>query len=158
MLEGQERAEAWLRGVKANEPKTFPNNVSIVEAVGRGEVDAGFVNHYYLHRLRAEGKAGSAENKYFGEGDPGSLVNVAGAGIVAGSTKTADAGRLLEFLLNDESQRYFAEKTFELPVVPSVQADPALPQITSLAKADVDLAKLDDARGTVELLTRLQIL
>jgi iron(III) transport system substrate-binding protein len=158
VLEGQEKAEGWLRGIKANDAKAFPNNVAIVEAVGRGEVDAGFVNHYYLYRLRAEGKAGKAENKYFDEGDPGSLVNVAGAGILAGSKKAADATRLLEFLLNDESQRYFAEKTFELPVVTTVQADPSLPRITSLAKPEVELAKLDDAKGTIDLLTKLQIL
>jgi len=158
VLEGQDKAEAWLRGIKANEAKAFPNNIAIVEAVGRGEIDAGFVNHYYLYRLRAEGKAGKADNQYFREGDPGSLVNVAGAGVVAGSKKAAEGARLLEFLLNDDSQRYFAEKTFELPVVPSVKADPALPQITSLAKPEVELAKLDDAKGTVDLLTRLQIL
>ena len=158
VLEGQDEAEAWLRGIKANEPKAFPNNVTIVEAVGRGEIDAGFVNHYYLYRLRAEGRAGKAENKYFGNGDPGSLVNVAGAGIVSGSDKTAEAERLLEFLLSDEAQRYFAEKTFELPVVPTVEADPSLPQITSLAKPEVELSRLDDAKGTIDLLTRLQIL
>ena len=158
VIEGEDRAEAWLRGIKANEPKVFPNNLSIVEAVGRGEVDTGLVNHYYLFRLRAEGKAGKAENKYFGAGDPGGLVNVAGAGIVQGSKKAADAARLVEFLLTDESQRYFAEKTFELPVVPTVQADPQLPEIEKLARPEVELSKLDDARGTVALLTRLQIL
>ncbi len=158
VLEGEDKAEAWLRGIKANEPKVFPNNLSIVEAVGKGEVDAGLVNHYYLFRLRAEGKAGKAENKYFGAGDPGGLVNVAGAGILQGSKKAADAARLIEFLLTDESQRYFAEKTFELPVVTTVQADPQLPEIEKLAKPEVELSKLDDAKGTVALLTRLSIL
>ncbi len=158
VLEGEDKAEAWLRGMKANEPRVFPNNLSIVEAVGRGEIDAGLVNHYYLFRLRAEGKAGKAENKYFGAGDPGGLVNVAGAGILQGSKKAADAARLIEFLLTDESQRYFAEKTFELPVVPTVEADPQLPDIEKLAKPEVELSKLDDAKGTVALLTRLQIL
>ena len=158
VLEGEQKAEAWLKGIKANDPKVFPNNSAIVEAVGKGEVDAGFVNHYYLYRLRAEGRAGKAENKYFGPGDPGSLVNVAGAGILAGSKKKAEATQLLEFLLSDPSQHYFAEKTFELPVVLSVKADPSLPEITSLAKPEVELSKLDDAKGTIALLTRLQIL
>ncbi len=158
VLEGQAQAEAWLRGIKANEPKAFPNNVAIVEAVGKGEVDVGFVNHYYLYRLRAEGKAGKAENKYFGEGDPGSLVNVSGAGVLKGSKKAAEATRLIEFLLNDESQKYFASSTFELPVVQGVPVDPSLPQITKLAKPEVELSKLDDAKGTIDLLTKLQIL
>jgi len=158
VMEGELAAQAWLAGIKANEPKAFPNNTSIVEAVGRGEVDAGFVNHYYLNRLASEGKAGAAKNKYFGNGDPGSLVNVSGVGIVEGGAHAAHARRLVEFLLGDEAQRYFAEKTFELPVVPSVRADPVLPQITSLARPEVELSKLDDARGTVDLLTRLGIL
>ena len=43
-------------------------------------------------------------------------------------------------------------------MVQNVKADPALPQITSLAKPEVELSKLDDAKGTIDLLTRLQIL
>ncbi|HEX2193318.1 MAG TPA: iron ABC transporter substrate-binding protein [Acidimicrobiales bacterium] len=158
VMEGEDAARRWLEGVKANNPRTFPNNSAIVEAVGRGEVDAGFVNHYYLPRLRAEGRAGKAANKVFGNGDPGSLVNVAAAGIVKGGSHTADARRLVEFLLGDESQRYFAERTYELPVVPTVAADASLPAITSLPPPEVDLSKLDDAKGTIDLLTRLGIL
>ncbi len=160
VMKGDAAAQAWLEAVKANEPKVFPNNSAIVEAVGRGEIDAGFVNHYYLYRLKAEGKAGAAANKYFSDGDPGSLVNVSAVGVVKGSTHDADAKRLVEFLLNDESQRYFAETTFELPVVATVQADPGLglPPISTLARPEVDLAKLNDARGTVNLLTDVGIL
>ena len=158
VMEGEDAARAWLEAVKANDPKVFPNNSAIVEAVGRGEVDAGFVNHYYLYRLRAEGKAGAAENKYFGDGDPGSLVNVSAVGVVKGSSHDADARRLVEFLLSDESQRYFAENTYELPVVESVEAGPGLPPIVSLARPEVDLSRLDDARGTVDLLTNVGIL
>jgi iron(III) transport system substrate-binding protein len=157
VMRGEAAAEAWLRGVEANEPKVFPNNVAILEAVGRGEVDTGFVNHYYLFRARAEGRAGKAANKYYGAGDPGGLVNVSAAGVLRGSSHETDARRLVEFLLSDESQHYFAEKTFELPVVPTVQADPSLPPITTLASPEVDLARLDDAKGTIDLLIRLGI-
>jgi iron(III) transport system substrate-binding protein len=136
----------------------FPNNVAILDAVGRGEVDTGFVNHYYLHRARAEGHAGKAANKHYGAGDPGGLVNVSAAGIVQGAKHEADARRLMEYLLSDEAQEYFAEKTFELPVVPSIQPDPSLPQITALARPELDLARLDDAKGTIDMLTRLGVL
>jgi iron(III) transport system substrate-binding protein len=158
VMEGEAAARSWLEGVKANDPRAFPNNSAIVEAVGRGEVDAGFVNHYYLYRLQAEGRAGKAANKVFGEGDPGSLVNVSAAGIVKGTNHAADARRLVEFLLSDESQRYFAERTFELPVVTTVAGDVDLPAISSLPPPEVDLSKLDDAKGTIDLLTRLGIL
>ena len=158
VMKGEAAAEAWLKGIEANNPKAFPNNVAIVEAVGRGEVDAGFVNHYYLHRLKAEGKAGTAANKHYGAGDPGGLVNVSAAGILKGTEHEADAKRLVEFLLSDESQRYFAEQTYEMPVVPSVRPNPDLPEITALARPEVELAKLDDAKGTIDLITRLGIL
>ena len=158
VMKGEAAAEAWLRGIEANEPKVFPNNVAIVEAVGRGEVDTGFVNHYYLYRLRHEGTAGKAANKFYGAGDPGGLVNVSAAGILKASKHEADARRLVEFLLNDESQHYFAEETYELPLVAGIRPNPELPEITTLAKPGVDLAKLDDAKGTIDLITRLGIL
>jgi iron(III) transport system substrate-binding protein len=158
VMEGEAAARGWLEGVKSNNPREFPNNSAIVEAVGRGEVDAGFVNHYYLYRLRAEGRAGKAANKIFGEGDPGSLVNVSAAGIVKGGDRAAEARRLVEFLLSDESQRYFAERTFELPVVATVAGQVDLPAISSLPPPEVDLSKLDDAKGTIDLLTQLGIL
>ena len=53
-LEGDRRAEEWLKGILANRPRVYNNNTAIVDAVGRGEVHVGFVNHYYLHRFLAE--------------------------------------------------------------------------------------------------------
>lgn len=85
-------------------------------------------------------------------------MNVSAAGILRGAKHPVAARRLVEFLLSDNAQRYFADKTFELPVVPTVQADPALPPITALARPEVDLARLEDAKGTVDLLTRLGVL
>ena len=44
---GEERTREWLRGLKDNEPKTFPGNLPVVEAVDKGDADLGLVNHYY---------------------------------------------------------------------------------------------------------------
>lgn len=156
--EGEEAARAWLEGIVANDPRVFPNNVSIVEAVANGEIDAGFVNHYYLFQLAAEGRQGRAENKYYAAGDPGSLVNVAGAGVLEGTDHLEDAEALVAFLLTEESQRYFAEVTYEVPVVPGVAADPALPTIERFRNPDIDLGRLDDLEGTIALLTDVGVL
>ena len=40
----------------------------------------------------------------------------------------------------------------------SVEADPALPDLSALTQADIDLDQLDDLEGTLELLTDLGIL
>ena len=49
---GDEEAAGWLDGMAANDPPTYDNNTAIVEAVGRGEIPMGLVNHYYLARPR----------------------------------------------------------------------------------------------------------
>ena len=51
---GEDRTLQWLKDLQANEPKVYPKNTPIVAAAGAGEIDVGFVNHYYLHRFLAE--------------------------------------------------------------------------------------------------------
>jgi iron(III) transport system substrate-binding protein len=144
--------------VKANNPRVFPNNVSIVEAVSAGEIDAGFVNHYYAEHLHAQGQALKAQNKYYEGHDPGALVNVAGVAVLKSSGKLPDARRFVEFLLAPASQQYFAEKTYEVPTVEGVGATVKLPNIAEFKSPDVDLGKLGDVKGTTDMLTRLGIL
>jgi iron(III) transport system substrate-binding protein len=158
VMEGEDAARAWLEGILANDPRVFPNNVSIVEAVAAGELDAGFVNHYYLFQLRAQGRQGRAENKYYATGDPGSLVNVAGAGILDGTDHEDDAERLVTYLLSEDSQRYFADVTHEVPVVAGVPVDPVLPTLDQFRGPEIDLGRLDDLEGTIDLLTDVGVL
>lgn len=157
VLEGEDGARAWLEGVQANQPKVFEGNSAIVEAVAAGEIDAGFVNHYYLYRYLAEDPDYPAANKLFGGGDPGGLVNVAGAGIIDSAENTAEAEAFIDFLLSAEAQTYFAEETFEIPVVEGVDPVEGVPGIDELTLPDIDLNQLDDLAGTLELLTDLGI-
>ena len=48
------RIAEWLEGIKANEPKFYEKNTPVVEAVASGEIDVGFVNHYYLYLVQEE--------------------------------------------------------------------------------------------------------
>ena len=73
----------WLEGIKANEPKFYEKNTPVVEAVASGEIDVGFVNHYYLYLVQEEDPDAPIANDFLSGDDPGALVNVAGAGIVS---------------------------------------------------------------------------
>ena len=53
-LWGEEKTRTWLEGMLANDVQIYPKNTPIVDAAGKGEVDVGLVNHYYLHRFVAE--------------------------------------------------------------------------------------------------------
>jgi iron(III) transport system substrate-binding protein len=113
-LNGAEKTSAWLAGLARNEPLRYAKNGAIVEAVLRGEVDFGLVNHYYLLRALAEDPEAPGRNYYMPEGAASNFVNAAGVGAVSASP---NAAALIEFLLSDEAQRYFAEQTFEIPLV-----------------------------------------
>jgi iron(III) transport system substrate-binding protein len=154
VLEGEDVARTWLQGIVANEPRVYENNIAVVQGVANGEIDAGFVNHYYLLRFLAEqGEGFPARNYFMPGGDPGSLVNVAGVGILDSTNAPDAARRFIEFMLNDESQRYFAEQTHEYPLVAGIAGPAGMPALAELQTPEIDLSDLDDLEGTLRLLT-----
>ena len=153
VVEGEDVAREWLEGILANDPVAYPKNTAAVEGVAAGEVDVAFVNHYYLLRLLAEhGEDYPVAQSFFSGGDTGSLVNVAGVGLLESSDQPQAATAFIEYLLGEEAQRYFAESTYEFPLIEGVSADPRLPAIDDIEAPDVDLSSLADLQGTVELL------
>jgi iron(III) transport system substrate-binding protein len=153
VIEGEEAARAWLEGILANAPVAYPKNTAAVEGVAAGEVDVAFVNHYYLLRLIAEnGEDYPVAQQFFGDGDPGALINVAGVGQVSSTNQPEAAAAFIGYLLSDEAQTYFSESTYEFPLVEGIAADPRLPAIDTIEAPDVDLSALADLQGTVELL------
>lgn len=159
VLEGEERAREWLAGIQANEPKVYEGNAAVVQAAAAGEIDAGFVNHYYLFRfLKEEGVGFGARNYYLKNGDPGALINVAGAGILAGTEHQEAAEQFITFLVSDTAQQYFAEETYEYPLVTSVEPSTEVPPLSEIQTPDLDLSKLEDLQGTLTLLQDLGIL
>ena len=150
---GDDVARAWLEGIKANDARDYPNNVTTVSATAKGEVDVGFVNHYYLERfLEEHGPEFKARNHYIGNGDPGALVLVAGVGILKASENKATAEEFIEFLLSRPAQQYFASVVKEYPVAAGVQPEGDLPPMADLNPPDVDLGRLSDLEGTLNLL------
>jgi iron(III) transport system substrate-binding protein len=153
LLKGDEAARQWLAGIKDNNAEEFPNNAAAVEAVARGDVDVAFVNHYYLYRFLAEqGESFGARNHFMRGGDVGALINVAGAGIIAGADSSDDAGRFLEYMLSAEAQQYFADETYEYPLAAGVSANAKLPALDELQPPQIDLSDLRDLKGTQKLL------
>lgn len=159
VLEGDDVAREWLEGIQANNPMVYSDNTPIVEAAISGEIDAGFVNHYYLYRaLEEAGGDITADNYIYTNGTPGALINVAGAGILTTSENTEAAEALLRYLLSEDAQRYFADETFEYPLVTGVDADPRLVPLEEIETPDIDLSQLEDLEGTLELLTDAGVL
>jgi iron(III) transport system substrate-binding protein len=157
-LAGEEAARAWLEGIQANEPKVYEGNSQALEGVASGEIDVAFINHYYLLEAQADGTAIAAANHFFPGGDPGSLINAAGAGILSTAGNKDAAQAFVDFLLTNESQRYFADETYEYPLVDGVPADDRLTPLDEIASPDIDLSDLADLEGTLELMQEVGIL
>jgi iron(III) transport system substrate-binding protein len=158
-LWGEERTEEWLQGIKANNPTAYEGNTQVVEAVARGEVGVGFVNHYYLYRfLLAEGEGFTARNHFLPGGGPGSLVMVAGVGQLASTKNRENALKFIEFMLSPVAQQYFVAQTFEYPVIEGVVVQRGLTPLEELNTAPIDLTDLKDVQGTTLLLQKTGIL
>jgi iron(III) transport system substrate-binding protein len=159
VLEGEERARAWLEGIQANDPFVYPDNASALEGVASGEVKVAFVNHYYLYQaLEEQGEDFPARNHYLKNGDPGALVLAAGAGILDTAQNPEAAQSFLEFALSEEAQRYFADETYEYPLVDGVEPAKDIVPLSEIESPNVDLSNLDDLQGTLELLQETGVL
>ncbi|MCB0216206.1 MAG: iron ABC transporter substrate-binding protein [Caldilineae bacterium] len=155
VMQGEAAARSWVEGMVANGALPYDNNTAVVAAVGAGEVDAGLVNHYYLYRFLAEqGETFPARNHFMPGGGPGSLVLVAGAGILKTAARPETAEQLLAYLLSSPAQTYFATQTYEYPLASEAAAvTPAgLPPLAELEAPGMALSDLADLPGSAALL------
>ena len=156
---GEEHTRSWLEGIQANDPKVYPKNTPIVKAVAQGEIDVGFVNHYYLLRfLQEEGESFAARNYHPKGKDIGATMLVNAASILATSKNKENAERFINFMLSQAAQQYFASQTFEYPLVGGVKTDRVLVPLDQLELPDVDLSRLEDVKGTQALLRDVGII
>jgi iron(III) transport system substrate-binding protein len=150
---GDGRTREWLEALQANEPKRYENNIQTMEAIARGEIDVGMVNHYYLYELSRENPDFPVANHFPRRGDPGSLVNVAGIGILRTSEQAENAQRFARFLVSRPAQEYFAETTSEYPLIEGVERRGELPPLDEVIGPQVALGELGgQLRSTLQLL------
>lgn len=145
--EGEERTKQFLEALVANDAQTYEDNSTTVRAVAAGDIDVGFVNHYYIFEVAAEDGEIPVENHFFSNGDPGALVNAAGVGILQSSENQAAALDLVDYLTGEEGQTYFAEETFEYPVAEGFEPSEDLVPLEEIQAPDIDLS---DLGGTIE--------
>jgi iron(III) transport system substrate-binding protein len=157
-LHGESRVRDWLRRLQANDVRFFPNNTTVVQAVGRGDVQVGLVNHYYLYNLLADTPNLPVRNHWFRAGDPGNLVLAAGVGVVSSTQKNPTAQRFVDFLLSKWAQRFIARGpgAAEYPLVKGVPRRPGLPALTRIKGPKYSLGRLSaDLTPAVKLLLEL---
>jgi iron(III) transport system substrate-binding protein len=160
VIKGDAAAEQWAENLANNSPEIFEKNSAIVEAVNDGSIQIGLTNHYYWYRLAEErgGENLRAQLHFPVKGDPASIVNVTGAGVLKAHAGDQDAFDLVAFLVSDQAQQYFVDVTFEYPLVSSIAAPAGLPALSELAIANFDLSDLRSLKETQSLLQKFGLI
>jgi iron(III) transport system substrate-binding protein len=159
---GSAAALAWLKAVKSNAGShVYQSNETLTAEVNSGRVEIGLIDHYYWYRLRAQVGAGATHSAlhFFAAGDPGYVLDVSGAGILASSTHQAAAQKFLAFLVSAAGQRIIAQTdSYEYPLRPGVAARPSLPPLSSLHPDPADtIARLGNGTTALRLLQQAQL-
>jgi iron(III) transport system substrate-binding protein len=127
---GSDKAEAWLRGLKANLAKRpSGGDRDVAKDILAGSCDIGVGNTYYVGLLRHDadprqkewGEAVKILDSRFADG--GTHVNISGAAVTKNAPDQAEAIRLIEFMVSEEAQNILANLNFEYPVRPGIAAN-----------------------------------
>lgn len=127
---GEEKAEAWARGVKNNlARKPAGGDRDQVKGIFSGECDIAIGNSYYMAAMQTNDKkpeqqewAKSVKLLFPNAGDRGTHVNISGA-VLAKSAPHKEAGvKLISFLASEEAQKIYAEAVNEYPLIDGVSA------------------------------------
>lgn len=140
---GTDTATKWLNDMVSNDARYYPNNRSIVEAAGRGEIEMGLVNHYYNYQeVAAVGSDHRAKNHDLDDNDIGSLLIITAATVLNSADSADEAHQLIKYLLSGPVQRYFTNRTFEYPLAAGIHPNAALPPLKALEIGSVDFDAL----------------
>jgi iron(III) transport system substrate-binding protein len=148
----EEKAEAWLRGLKSNlARKPQGNDRAQVKAINEGECDISLGNNYYFGlMLQNEEQFGWAQSVYpvFPKiGGKGTHVNISGMAMTKASPNRDNAVKLMEFLTGDLAQQMYSEQNFEYPVVAGVPQAGLLRSMGNLAPDTLALDRIAELRA-----------
>ena len=113
-------------------------------AVAAGQCTYSLANSYYFGRLVAKNEAIAADVGIIwpNQDDRGSHVNVSGAGITKHAKHPNNAQCLLDYMLEPESQEWYAQINYEYPVVADVPWSDLLKNFGTFKADNLDMSQL----------------
>lgn len=150
-VHGEEATEEWARGMVANMArKPTGGDTDQLRAVAAGQCDLAVSNTYYYGRLldsdKAEDKQVVDTVKAFwaNQDDRGTHINISGAVIAKHAPNYDEAIQLLEFMVSDDAQAYYAEINHEFPVVDSATVSDTIQSLGTYKAHDLNLSILGE--------------
>ncbi len=151
-LVGDVKTKGWLDGMAANDAKAYAKNSAIADAVARGEIPYGLVNHYYYNEIKEEDPNAPVGIYRFPGSDPGSVFLVSTAAITSAGGSDPRALQLINYMLSPAGQAVFVEGEGEYPVVVGVMEKSGQPSLSQLKYPSFNLSKIGDPKQTALLI------
>lgn len=146
---GVEATQAWAEGLVANFARSPQGgDREQVSAIAAGQCQVALINSYYLAGLlnssspadRANGEAVALF--WPDQNGNGAHINISGAAVTKAAKNKDAAVKLMEFLVGDEAQHWYAETNNEFPVRDDVQSSELLKSWGEFKADDIALDQL----------------
>lgn len=144
---GEEAAEAWLTGLKANLARPAAGgDRDVARDIAGGLCDIGIANSYYVGLMRSG--AGGPEQQEWANAikmilptfeNGGTQVNITGAAVARHAPNRDLAVQFLEYLVSDEAQAIYARANYEYPVNAGAAVDPLIAEYGALTPDTIDI-------------------
>ncbi|MEX2515715.1 MAG: Fe(3+) ABC transporter substrate-binding protein [Gammaproteobacteria bacterium] len=148
---GVEATQDWADGLVKNFARSPQGgDRDQISAVAAGQCDLAVVNTYYIAGMLASPKQNEVNAAmtvgvfWPNQNRRGAHVNISGAGVTKAAKNKAEAIQLLEFMLSDEAQRWYADQNHEYPVKPGISVSNLLEQWGEFKADDLNLSTLGD--------------
>jgi iron(III) transport system substrate-binding protein len=147
----------WLKGLAANAGSTheYGSNEALVDEINRGGAAFGLLNQYYWYRLGAQIGSSNVHSKltFLAPHDPGYVVDISGAAVLASSKDRTDADRFVAFLVSAAGQHIIGtSESFEYPIASGVTTSEPEKPFDQLQPYPITLADLGDGSTAIALL------
>jgi iron(III) transport system substrate-binding protein len=144
---GEEKAEAWLVGVRDNlARKPAGGDREGVRDVQAGLCDLAIGNTYYMAAMlkNPEQKvwADAVKMLFPNAAGRGTHINISGAALAAHAPHRDNAAKLMEFLVSQEAQQIYAEANGEYPVIASAKPSELVKSWGELKADPIPLSEL----------------
>ena len=123
---GQQAAQTWMEGLKANLARTPQgNDRAQAKGIYDGECRVALGNSYYVGLMltnetetQQQDWAAAMDIILPNAADRGTHMNISGMAMAANTDNRQGALALMEFLASDQAQEIYAQRVFEYPVAP----------------------------------------
>jgi len=155
--QGEAATQTWAAGLVANLARSPQGgDTDQLLAVAAGECDLALANTYYYARMLGNSEqhttAGKLAVVWPDQNGNGAHINISGAAVTKHAPHPEAAHKLLEFLLSESSQQWYAEVNNEYPVREDVAVSDILNQLGEFKMDRLNLSVLGENNAAAVML------